>query len=159
MVGVHHHHHHHHQNDDPMAVPGWRRWYVLVAALITLLGVVAFGDDGDAGGPADRPAVSSTTKGALADRGLEATVRYRATDRSPAGTVVSQSRTSGAGVAPGRGNGPEYVDGPVRVHPPDPFDLDREGDGWELRIGVTGRRPQAVGQTGSRSASSLGRVM
>ncbi len=112
--------------------PWWRRWYVVVAALITLLGVVAFGDDGDAGGPADRPATSSTTtssvpttstappttvpkvevpdlagmelaeaKGALADRGLKATVRYRATDRSPAGTVISQSRTSGAGVPPG----------------------------------------------------------
>jgi beta-lactam-binding protein with PASTA domain len=196
---------------------------VVVAALITLLGVVAFGDDGDAGGPADRPATSSTTtssvpttsttppttvqrvevpdltgmelataKGALAGRGLKATVRYRATDRSPAGTVISQSRTSGAGVpagsritlvvakappppppttapattappppttaperdcdpsypddcldsdaadydgAGGSGNGPEYVDGPVRVRPPDPFDLDREGDGWGCESG------------------------
>jgi hypothetical protein len=203
--------------------PWWRRWYVVVAALITLLGVVAFGDHGDAGGPADRPATSSTTtssvpttsttppttvpkvevpdlagmelataKGALADRGLKATVRYRATDRSPAGTVISQSRTSGAGVPPGSritlvvakappppttappppttappppttaperdcdpsypdvcldpdaadydcaggsGNGPEYVDGPVRVRPPDPFDLDREGDGWGCESG------------------------
>jgi hypothetical protein len=32
--------------------------------------------------------------------------------------------------AGGSGNGPEYVDGPIRVRPPDPFDLDREGDGW-----------------------------
>jgi beta-lactam-binding protein with PASTA domain len=32
--------------------------------------------------------------------------------------------------AGGSGNGPEYVEGPIRVLPPDPFDLDREGDGW-----------------------------
>ena len=31
--------------------------------------------------------------------------------------------------AGGSGNGPEYVRGPIRVLPPDPFDLDREGDG------------------------------
>jgi PASTA domain len=31
--------------------------------------------------------------------------------------------------AGGSGNGPEYVDGPIRVRPPDPFDLDRDGDG------------------------------
>ena len=31
--------------------------------------------------------------------------------------------------ASGTGNGPEYVEGPIRVLPPDPFDLDREGDG------------------------------
>jgi hypothetical protein len=30
----------------------------------------------------------------------------------------------------GSGNGPNYVAGPVRVRPPDPFDLDRDGDGW-----------------------------
>jgi hypothetical protein len=33
------------------------------------------------------------------------------------------------------GNGPEYVDGPIRVRPPDPFDLDREGDGWGCESG------------------------
>jgi PASTA domain len=32
--------------------------------------------------------------------------------------------------AGGSGNGPTYVEGPIRVRPPDPFDLDREGDGW-----------------------------
>ena len=31
--------------------------------------------------------------------------------------------------AGGSGNGPGYVEGPVRVRPPDPFDLDRDGDG------------------------------
>ena len=31
--------------------------------------------------------------------------------------------------AGGTGNGPGYVEGPIRVLPPDPFDLDREGDG------------------------------
>ena len=31
--------------------------------------------------------------------------------------------------AGGSGNGPEYVEGPIRVLPPDPFDLDRDGDG------------------------------
>ena len=31
--------------------------------------------------------------------------------------------------AAGSGNGPNYVNGPIRVRPPDPFDLDRDGDG------------------------------
>jgi len=31
--------------------------------------------------------------------------------------------------AGGSGNGPNYVDGPIKVLPPDPFDLDRDGDG------------------------------
>ena len=31
--------------------------------------------------------------------------------------------------AGGSGNGPKYVQGPVRVRPPDPFDLDADGDG------------------------------
>jgi hypothetical protein len=31
--------------------------------------------------------------------------------------------------AGGSGNGPEYVQGPIRVLSPDPFDLDRDGDG------------------------------
>ncbi len=31
--------------------------------------------------------------------------------------------------AGGSGNGPNYVEGPIRVLPPDPFDLDRNGDG------------------------------
>jgi hypothetical protein len=31
--------------------------------------------------------------------------------------------------AGGSGNGPNYVSGPIRVLPPDPFDLDRDGDG------------------------------
>jgi hypothetical protein len=30
----------------------------------------------------------------------------------------------------GSGNGPEYVDGPIRVRPPDQFGLDSDGDGW-----------------------------
>lgn len=30
----------------------------------------------------------------------------------------------------GSGNGPNYVDGPVRVDGEDPFGLDRDGDGW-----------------------------
>jgi beta-lactam-binding protein with PASTA domain len=117
----------------------------------------------------------------LADHGLTAKVTYRATDRYPAGTVISQSRKAGAGVLPettislvvakappppstappappptappqnchpsyqgeclkagigdydcasGSGNGPNYVQGTVRVVGPDEFDLDRDGDGW-----------------------------
>lgn len=31
--------------------------------------------------------------------------------------------------AGGSGNGPNYVDGPIRVRPPDPFGLDSDGDG------------------------------
>jgi hypothetical protein len=31
--------------------------------------------------------------------------------------------------AGGSGNGPNYVRGPIRVRPPDPFGLDRDGDG------------------------------
>jgi hypothetical protein len=125
-------------------------------------------------------------KAALADRGLRAAVRYRATARYRAGTVISQARGAGAGVLPdsritvvvakapppppttappppttapsrncdpsypdvcldpnaedydcagGSGNGPRYVEGPIRVRPPDPFDLDREGDGWGCERG------------------------
>jgi PASTA domain len=37
--------------------------------------------------------------------------------------------------AGGTGNGPGYVEGPIRVRPPDPFDLDREGDGWGCENG------------------------
>ena len=37
--------------------------------------------------------------------------------------------------AGGTGNGPGYVEGPIRVRPPDPFDLDRDGDGWGCENG------------------------
>jgi beta-lactam-binding protein with PASTA domain len=124
-------------------------------------------------------------KDSLADRGLTAKVTYKATARYPAGTVISQSRTTGAGVLPdttitlvvakapppppstappappptappqschpsyegaclkvgigdydcagGSGNGPNYVQGTVRVVGPDEFDLDcdRAGLGCE----------------------------
>ncbi len=30
----------------------------------------------------------------------------------------------------GSGNGPNYVAGPIRVLPPDPFGLDGNHDGW-----------------------------
>ena len=116
----------------------------------------------------------------LATNGLKLRVRYRPTARFAAGTVISQSRRVGAGVAPssaitlviakalppppttqpppppttparnchpsyegacldptasdydcagGSGNGPKYVQGPVKVRPPDPFDLDADADG------------------------------
>jgi hypothetical protein len=123
----------------------------------------------------------TSAKAALADRGLRGAITYKATSRYQAGTVISQSRQTGAGVLPdsritlvvakapppppttapppppptapprncdpsypdvcldpnaedydcagGSGNGPKYVEGPLRVRPPDPFDLDREGDG------------------------------
>jgi hypothetical protein len=32
--------------------------------------------------------------------------------------------------AGGSGDGPEYVEGQIRVRAPDPCDLDRDGDGW-----------------------------
>jgi hypothetical protein len=114
----------------------------------------------------------------LATHGLKLRVRYRPTARFAAGTVISQSRRIGAGVASssaitlviakavppppttqpppptpsrnchpsyvgacldptasdydcagGSGNGPKYVQGPVKVRPPDPFDLDADADG------------------------------
>jgi PASTA domain len=120
-------------------------------------------------------------KASLADRGLTTKVTYKSTARYPAGTVISQSRTAGAGVLPdttislvvakapppppstappappptappqrchpsyegeclkvgigdydcagGSGNGPNYVEGTVRVVGPDEFDLDRDSDG------------------------------
>ena len=128
----------------------------------------------------------TSAKAALADRGLRARVTYRSTASAPAGTVISQSRRTGAGVLPdsritmvvakapppppttappppttrparncdpsypdvcldpnavdydcagGSGNGPRYVSGPIRVRPPDPFDLDGEGDGWGCERG------------------------
>jgi hypothetical protein len=129
----------------------------------------------------------ASAKVALAERGLRASVRYKVTASAPAGTVISQSRETGAGVLPdarvtvviakapppppttappppptttpsrncdpsypdvcldpnaedydcagGSGNGPRYVAGPIRVRPPDPFDLDGEGDGWGCERG------------------------
>jgi|RhiMetdeSRZDD1v2_1073273.scaffolds.fasta_scaffold239018_1 PASTA domain-containing protein len=125
----------------------------------------------------------------LADYGLKATIKDKATDQYPSRTVISQSPKAGALVLPGTtvtlvvakarpappppppstapsppttpaqncdpsypdvcldpavedydcaggsGNGPEYVEGPIRVRPPDPFDLDREGDGWGCENG------------------------
>jgi hypothetical protein len=117
----------------------------------------------------------------LASHGLKLRVRYRPTARFAAGTVISQSRRMGVGVARssaitlviakalpppppttqpppppttpsrschpsyegacldptasdydcagGSGNGPKYVQGPVKVRPPDPFDLDADNDG------------------------------
>jgi beta-lactam-binding protein with PASTA domain len=194
MVGVHHHHH---QDGRPLTVHGG-------AAGIR----PATSSTATSSTPTTSTAPPTTirnvkvpdlagmelasAKGELADRGLEATVKYRSTGRSPAGTVISKSRRPGAGVLPGSritlvvakapppttappttappttappttaperdcdpsypdvcldpdaadydcagdsGNGPEYVDGPVRVRPPDPFDLDREGDGWGCESG------------------------
>jgi beta-lactam-binding protein with PASTA domain len=37
--------------------------------------------------------------------------------------------------AGGSGAGPRYVEGPLEVRPPDPFDLDREGDGVGCEAG------------------------
>ena len=37
--------------------------------------------------------------------------------------------------AGGTGNGPGYVEGPIRVLPPDPFGLDGNGDGWGCENG------------------------
>jgi PASTA domain-containing protein len=37
--------------------------------------------------------------------------------------------------AGGSGNGPEFVEGPIRVRPPDPFGLDADGDGWGCEDG------------------------
>lgn len=128
-------------------------------------------------------------KAALAERELRGAIRYQTTRRHRAGTVISQSRTTGAAVAPdstitlvvakapppppptapppppppppapegdcdpsypdecldpsaedydcagGSGNGPEYVEGPLRVRPPDPFGLDADGDGWGCERG------------------------
>jgi hypothetical protein len=122
----------------------------------------------------------ASAKQRLASHGLKLRVRYRPTARFVAGTVISQSRRIGAGVAPssaitlviaralppppttqpppppttparnchpsyegacldptasdydcagGSGNGPKYVQGTVKVHPPDPFDLDADSDG------------------------------
>ena len=127
-------------------------------------------------------------KDSLADQGLTAKVIYKATDRYPTGTVISQSRKAGAGVLPdttislvvakapppppstappappstapsrdchpsypdvclrpdasdydcagGSGNGPYYAAGPLRVLPPDPFELDgNDNDGWGCESG------------------------
>jgi len=37
--------------------------------------------------------------------------------------------TTDADCAKGGGNGPVYVQGPIRVVGPDPYELDRDGDG------------------------------
>ena len=165
------------------------------AALI-ILGFATLGCS-DPAGLATQPAAAPTTtpkvevprlvgmkltsaRQRLASHGLKLRVRYRPTARFAAGTVISQSRRIGVGVARssaitlviakalppppttqpppppttpsrschpsyegacldptasdydcagGSGNGPKYVQGPVRVRPPDPFDLDADGDG------------------------------
>jgi hypothetical protein len=42
----------------------------------------------------------TSAKTALADRGLRGTIKYKATSRYRAGTVISQSRPTGAGSCP-----------------------------------------------------------
>jgi hypothetical protein len=200
--------------------PWWRRWYVVLAALLVVLGIVALSDDdapNDQGQATPAPttgfslptvattlATTSTAppttiekvavpklvgmrlaraKETLSDRGLTPKVTYTSTARYTAGTVIGQSRKAGAGVLPdttitlvvakappspppsappeppptapsrdchpsypdvclrpdasdydcegGSGNGPYYVAGPLRVLPPDPFELDgNDNDGW-----------------------------
>ena len=51
------------------------------------------------------------------------------------------------------GNGPYYVSGPLRVLPPDPFELDgNDNNGWGMRVGMTGNpstsTPTTVGRLG-----------
>ena len=122
---------------------------MLAAALITLLGVVAFSDDGDAGGPADRPATSSTTTNSAPTTSTTAPPTTAPPTTAPPPPTTTPERdcdpsypdvcldpdAADYDCAGGSGNGPEYVDGPVRVRPPDPFDLDREGDGWGCESG------------------------
>jgi hypothetical protein len=60
-----------------------------------------------------------------------------ATTKPPSGTACDPSYPDvclhdGIGdydCARGSGDGPNYVTGPIRVKPPDPFGLDRDGDG------------------------------
>ena len=112
----------------PASGPWWRRWYVVLAAAVLLLGAVALGDDDD--DTATPATVASTSleplptvtsippttvevevpalvgmklaeaKDTLADRGLRGTVQYASTARYAAGTVISQSRRTGADVRP-----------------------------------------------------------
>ena len=44
-------------------------------------------------------------------------------------SVCLQMNAGDYDCAGGSGNGPNYVQGPIVVLPPDPFDLDRDGDG------------------------------
>ena len=66
-----------------------------------------------------------------------ALIAARADQRPPAArvttpTVPPSAPSHGIGdydCAGGSGNGPNYVHGPLKVLPPDPFGLDRDGDG------------------------------
>jgi hypothetical protein len=89
----------------PTRPPGrrqWRRWHVVLPAAVVVLGAIAVNDDAESGSGATSP----STPGVCLDP--------NAVDYDCAG---------------GSGDGPRYVDGPLEVRPPDPFDLDREGDG------------------------------
>ena len=100
------------------------RWILLLVLSAGLLLAAACDEEGDA--------KSMPT----------ATVEVQATDISPSSTIPQtnnchpsypdvclQSNAGDYDCAGGSGNGPNYVSGPITVLPPDPFDLDRDGDG------------------------------
>jgi hypothetical protein len=50
----------------------------------------------------------------------------------------------------------QYVEGPIRVHPPDPFDLGRDGDSWGCQDGY--QQLICRGQPARPSPFDLGRI-
>jgi hypothetical protein len=49
--------------------------------------------------------------------------------RDPAAVPAWSAGSASCSACRRLGNGPNYVEGPIRVRPPDPFDLDRDHDG------------------------------
>jgi hypothetical protein len=78
-----------------------------------------------------KPAKVKVTSPPTTRRPRPATTRAPASDCHPSYSGACLHEGIGDyDCAGGSGNGPNYVSGPVRVRGSDPFDLDRDGDGW-----------------------------
>ena len=124
----------------------WRRWYVVLPAPVGVLGAVALTNDAEPRSGATAQSTPASTATSI-QSSVESTRSTTSTAPPPPPTAPARDcDPSYPGVcldpsavdydcAGGSGDGPRYVEGPLRVRPPDPFDLYREGDGWGCEAG------------------------
>ena len=121
----------------------WRRWYVVLPAAVVVLGAVALSDDAEPGSRAtspSTPALTATSVPPTVDSTSSTstapppTAPARDCDPSYPDVCLDPSAVD-YDCAGGSGDGPRYVEGPLEVRPPNPFDLDREGDGVGCEAG------------------------